>query len=256
MVAARLRSASRRLEVEPGSKLHVRKVTEPCAGSEIVIVLEHEGSGTKVTVSQSGFPAWFASATDALRDRLASHRRGPRALPRSRRAGGRHARSWAMLGCSLLETLLGARGSRRHARHARGGHRPGGGRRRADCRWGADRDPGRARDDDADLAAVPRSRGGVGATASRGSPRHGHPLTSSAGRECAARSREAPIVERSEPRASALGEQRVDPLAGVGEDLDDLAHGVGVAGHRGLLRGERELAHGIAEVPVVAADLA
>ena len=55
------------IDVETGSRLHVRKVTEPCAGSEIVIVLEHEASGTKVTVSQSGFPAWFAFATDTSR---------------------------------------------------------------------------------------------------------------------------------------------------------------------------------------------
>ena len=95
------------LEVEPGSKLRVRKVTEPCAGSEIVIVLEHEGSGTRVTVSQSGFPAWFASATDAfaigwrhiVADLALYLDRGVR--------GGRHPRSWAMLGCSLRETLLG-----------------------------------------------------------------------------------------------------------------------------------------------------
>ena len=96
------------IDVEPGSRLHVRKVTEPCAGSEIVIVLEHEASGTKVTVSQSGFPAWFASATDALRDRLASHRRRPRALPRpwsARRPPS--AVAWATLGCSFRETTGG-----------------------------------------------------------------------------------------------------------------------------------------------------
>jgi hypothetical protein len=92
------------LEVEPGSKLHVRKVTEPCAGSEIVIVLEHEGSGTKVTVSQSGFPAWFASATDAFAIGW-RHIVADLALYLDR--GGRHARSWATLGCSLRETLQG-----------------------------------------------------------------------------------------------------------------------------------------------------
>jgi hypothetical protein len=95
------------LDVTPGSKLHVRKVTEPCAGSEIVIVLEHEGSGTKVTVSQSGFPAWFVSAADAfaigwrhiVADLALYLDRGVR--------GGRHARAWPMLGCSLRETLPG-----------------------------------------------------------------------------------------------------------------------------------------------------
>ncbi len=95
------------IDVEAGSRLHVRKVTEPCAGSEIVIVLEHEASGTKVTVSQSGFPAWFAFATDAfaigwrhiVADLALYLDRGVR--------GDRHARTWAMLGCSLLETTVG-----------------------------------------------------------------------------------------------------------------------------------------------------
>jgi len=95
------------IEVEPGSRLHVRKVTEPCAGSEIVVVLEHEPSGTKVTVSQSGFPAWFAFATDAfaigwrhiVADLALYLDTGVR--------GERHARAWAMLGCSLRETTPG-----------------------------------------------------------------------------------------------------------------------------------------------------
>jgi hypothetical protein len=95
------------IDVEAGSRLHVRKVTEPCAGSEIVIVLEHEASGTKVTVSQSGFPAWFATATDAfaigwrhiVADLALYLDRGVR--------GGRHARGWATLGCSLHETTVG-----------------------------------------------------------------------------------------------------------------------------------------------------
>jgi len=95
------------IDVEAGSRLHVRKVTEPCAGSEIVIVLEHEASGTKVTVSQSGFPAWFATATDAfaigwrhiVADLALYLDRGVR--------GGRHARPWATLGCSLHETTGG-----------------------------------------------------------------------------------------------------------------------------------------------------
>jgi hypothetical protein len=95
------------LEVEPGSRLHVRKLTEPCAGSEIMIVLEHEPSGTKVTVSQSGFPAWFASAADAfaigwrhiIADLALYLDTGVR--------GERHARPWALLGCSLRESVPG-----------------------------------------------------------------------------------------------------------------------------------------------------
>lgn len=95
------------IEVEPGSRLHVRKLTEPCAGSEIVIVLEHEASGTKVTVSQSGFPAWFASAADAFAIGW-RHIVADLALYLDRSVRGqRHARSWATLGCSLRETVPG-----------------------------------------------------------------------------------------------------------------------------------------------------
>ena len=95
------------LEVVPGERLHVRKLTEPCAGSEITVVLEHEASGTKITVTQSGFPAWFASAADAfaigwrhiVADFALYLDRGVR--------GRRHARPWAMLGCSMHETVPG-----------------------------------------------------------------------------------------------------------------------------------------------------
>jgi len=95
------------LEVVPGERLRARKITEPCAGSEIVVVLEHEASGTKVTIAQSGFPAWFASAADAfaigwrhiVADLALYLERGVR--------GGRHTRPWAMLGCSMHETVSG-----------------------------------------------------------------------------------------------------------------------------------------------------
>ena len=139
------------LEVEPGAKLHVRKVTEPCAGSEIVIVLEHEGSGTKVTVSQSGFRAWFASATDAfavgwrhiVADLALYLDRGVR--------GGRHARSWATARVLAPRDAGRSRSRGRHARLARGGDRPRAGRRRDRRRRRADRHAGRARIDDAHL---------------------------------------------------------------------------------------------------------
>jgi uncharacterized protein YndB with AHSA1/START domain len=97
------------VDVEPGTKLHVRKVTEPCAGSEIVIVLEHEGSGTKVTVAQSGFPAWFATATDAfavgwrhiVADLALYLDRGVR--------GGRHARPWRSSGARFARRSSGSK---------------------------------------------------------------------------------------------------------------------------------------------------
>ena len=50
------------LEVVPGQKLLLRKDAQPCKGTEILITLEQEGSGTKVTIVQSGFGAHFDAA--------------------------------------------------------------------------------------------------------------------------------------------------------------------------------------------------
>lgn len=47
------------IEVDPGRLLRVRKVEMPCAGTEIAVALESTGSGTRVTVVQSGFDSWF-----------------------------------------------------------------------------------------------------------------------------------------------------------------------------------------------------
>jgi hypothetical protein len=95
------------MHVEPGQELHVRKVTEPCAGTEIVITLEHEGSGTKVTVVQSGFGAMWTFAADALevgwRQILADL-----ALYLERGVhGARHLRRWGNFGCAFTETAFG-----------------------------------------------------------------------------------------------------------------------------------------------------
>ena len=44
-----------RIEEKPGRLLRVRKDHMPCAGSEIAVQLESAGTGTRVTVVQSGF---------------------------------------------------------------------------------------------------------------------------------------------------------------------------------------------------------
>jgi uncharacterized protein YndB with AHSA1/START domain len=54
------------LEVTPGQTLRLRKDEQPCKGTEILITLEHEGSGTKVTLVQSGFGAFFEAALKVL----------------------------------------------------------------------------------------------------------------------------------------------------------------------------------------------
>jgi uncharacterized protein YndB with AHSA1/START domain len=54
------------LEVDPGRLLRVNKDEEPCAGTEIAIVLENADNGTRVTVVQSGFGPWLASVRDTF----------------------------------------------------------------------------------------------------------------------------------------------------------------------------------------------
>ncbi len=55
------------IEVDPGRVLRVRKDEEPCKGTEIVVVLEAEGSGTRITVVQSGFGPWLPSVLETFR---------------------------------------------------------------------------------------------------------------------------------------------------------------------------------------------
>jgi hypothetical protein len=43
------------IEIEAGRLLRVKKDDQPCAGSEIAVRLEQAGTGTRVTVVQSGF---------------------------------------------------------------------------------------------------------------------------------------------------------------------------------------------------------
>ena len=95
------------LYVEPGRQLHVRKATEPCAGTEIVITLEHEGSGTKVTVVQSGFGAMWTFAADALEVGW-RHILADLALYLERGVhGARHIRRWGNFGCVFKDTEFG-----------------------------------------------------------------------------------------------------------------------------------------------------
>lgn len=54
------------LELEEGRLLRVKKDHEPCAGTEIAMTLEDTGTGTRITVVQSGFGPWFFQARDAI----------------------------------------------------------------------------------------------------------------------------------------------------------------------------------------------
>ena len=48
-------STTTRIEVDEGARLHVTKDEEPCAGTDVVVTLTDVGTGTRITVVQSGF---------------------------------------------------------------------------------------------------------------------------------------------------------------------------------------------------------
>jgi hypothetical protein len=80
----------------------------PCEGTEIVVTMEHEPTGTKVTVVQSGFDLdFFAAHLDLLAVGW-SHIVADVALFLERGVrGGRHERPWAMLGCTFRTAAAG-----------------------------------------------------------------------------------------------------------------------------------------------------
>jgi hypothetical protein len=91
------------LEVEAGKKLRVRKAVQPCKGTEIVIVMEDEQSGTRITFVQTGFGAgfdaqrpWLTAGWHAIRhDLVVFFSRGA--------SIGRHASLWSSIGCDVRE---------------------------------------------------------------------------------------------------------------------------------------------------------
>ena len=92
------------LEVRPGEELRARKAEEPCKGTEIVVTLEDEGTGTRITIVQTGFGPgfsaqrpWLASGWAAiLADVVAYFERGV--------SLGRHVTWWSSIGCDVAET--------------------------------------------------------------------------------------------------------------------------------------------------------
>jgi PDZ domain len=92
------------IEVVPGERLRARKATWPCEGTEIMVVLEDEASGTRITLAQTGFGAdfsdrraWLASGWPQIVADVALYlERGV--------AVGRHLAPWAGLGWEVVET--------------------------------------------------------------------------------------------------------------------------------------------------------
>lgn len=91
------------LAVEPGRQLRVVKDTMPCKGTEIVVSLEASGTGTRVTVVQSGFGAMFEAALESLTigwDHIVADLQ--LYLDRGVR-GGRHLLPWGGIGCGVRQ---------------------------------------------------------------------------------------------------------------------------------------------------------
>jgi PDZ domain/Activator of Hsp90 ATPase homolog 1-like protein len=102
-----IEGAAEAIESIPEERLRATKTTEPCAGTEIVITLEDDASGTRITVVQSGFGggfaaqrAWLAAGWAAIvADFAAFFERGV--------ALGRHVTMWWSIGCDVTETDAG-----------------------------------------------------------------------------------------------------------------------------------------------------
>jgi hypothetical protein len=102
-----IEGAAEAIETVPEERLRATKVSEPCAGTEIVITFEDEATGTRITVVQTGFGPgfdvsrpWLAAGWDAiLADFAAYFERG---IPL-----GRHLTMWWSIGCDVAETPEG-----------------------------------------------------------------------------------------------------------------------------------------------------
>jgi hypothetical protein len=92
----------------PGDRLTVRKDAFPCEGTLIAITFEHTGTGSRVTVTQSGFDEAFVRAAGEgfwiAAEQIAADLR---LFFETGVLGGRHGRPWAFLGCDAVETPLG-----------------------------------------------------------------------------------------------------------------------------------------------------
>ncbi len=99
-----IESPADELEVVPEERLRARKGVEPCKGTEIVITMEDADTGTRITITQTGFGtgfaqqrAWLASGWYAIvADLVVFFERGV--------SIGRHASRWSSISCTVAET--------------------------------------------------------------------------------------------------------------------------------------------------------
>jgi len=95
------------LEVTPGKRLRLRKDAQPCKGTEILVQLEHEGTGTKVTVVQSGFGAHFEIALKGLSLGWEFIQADLALYLETGVMGHRHLNAWASFGANTEESPSG-----------------------------------------------------------------------------------------------------------------------------------------------------
>jgi membrane-associated protease RseP (regulator of RpoE activity) len=91
-------------EVVPGERVKGTKALQPCKGTSIVVTLEDDETGTRITFVQSGFGPdfptnrpWLEAGWWAIRADLYAYFATGVSL-------GRHLRPWAGLGCEVQET--------------------------------------------------------------------------------------------------------------------------------------------------------
>jgi S1-C subfamily serine protease len=102
-----IESPAEEIEAVADERLRARKLTEPCANTEIVITMEDAATGTRITIVQTGFGpgfevqrAWLATGWRAIAaDFVAFFERGI--------ALGRHLTMWWSIGCDVIETPEG-----------------------------------------------------------------------------------------------------------------------------------------------------
>jgi hypothetical protein len=96
--------AADEIDVTEGEQLRARKATFPCEGTEIVVTMEDDASGTRITFVQHGFGPdfeerrpWLESGWWAIRaDLYVYFSRGV--------SPGRHLRPWSSIGGEVEET--------------------------------------------------------------------------------------------------------------------------------------------------------
>jgi len=102
-----IEGAAEEIEAVDEESLRVRKLTDPCRDTEIVITMEDAATGTRITIVQTGFGAgfdaqraWLAAGWSTIvADFVAFFERG---IPL-----GRHVTMWWSIGCDVTETPEG-----------------------------------------------------------------------------------------------------------------------------------------------------